>query len=53
MHFAAGPRLIQLCSTGIAFALAYLAALRAMGVLPPVRDWIPQKTPQLMVREAA
>ena len=53
LHFAAGPRLIQLCSTGIAFALAYLAALRAMGVLPPVRDWIPQKTPQLMVREAA
>src|SRR5437588_735148 len=53
LHFAGGPRLVQLCSTGVAFALAYLAALRAMGVLPPVRNWIPQKTPQLMVQEAA
>jgi O-antigen/teichoic acid export membrane protein len=53
LHFAAGPRLFQLCATGIAFALAYLAALRAMGVLPPVRAWIPQRTQQLMVREAA
>ena len=54
LHFAGGPRLVQLCSAGIVFACAYLGALRAMGVLPPVRAWIPQKTPPLlMVREAA
>jgi len=53
LHFAGGPRLVQLCSAGIVFACAYLGALRAMGVLPPVRAWIPQKTPLLMVREAA
>lgn len=54
LHLAGGPLLVQLCTAGLAFAIAYLAALRALGVLPPVRAWIPQKKPDLLVvREAA
>src|SRR5204863_4687931 len=54
LHLARGPLIIQLCTAGLAFAIAYLAALRAMGVLPPVRAWIPQRKPELLVmREAA
>jgi len=54
LHFAGGPLLVQLCTFGIVFAIAYLAALRAMGVLPPVREWLPQRKPELvMMREAA
>jgi hypothetical protein len=54
LRLAGGPLLVQLCTFGIVFGIAYLAALRAMGVLPPVRDWLPQKKPDVaMVREAA
>jgi O-antigen/teichoic acid export membrane protein len=54
LRLAAGPLLVQLCTFGIVFGIAYLAALRAMGVLPPVRDWLPQRKPEVvMVREAA
>jgi len=54
LRLARGPLIVQLCTAGLAFAIAYLAALRAMGVLPPVRAWIPQRKPELLVmREAA
>jgi len=53
LHLAGGPLLVQLCTGGIVFAVAYLGILRAMGVLPPVRAWIPQKAPLVLVREAA
>jgi O-antigen/teichoic acid export membrane protein len=43
LRFARGPLLAQLFETGIVFGLTYLAALRAMGVLPPVKEWIPRK----------
>ena len=53
LHFAGGPLLAQLCTAGLAFAACYLLALRAMGVLPPLRAWLPQKKPEvLVVREA-
>ena len=54
LRIAGGPLLLQLAATGIVFAIAYLAALRALGVLPPVRAWIPRRRPDLVVvREAA
>jgi O-antigen/teichoic acid export membrane protein len=53
LHLSGGPLLVQLFTGGIVFGVAYLGVLRAMGVLPPVRAWIPQKAPLLMVREAA
>ena len=54
LRMAGGPLLVQLCTAGIVFIVAYLAALRAMGVLPPVRSWIPQRKPDaLLIREAA
>src|SRR3954471_529184 len=54
LYFAGGPRLVRLGTFGVVFAIAYLAALRAMGVLPPVREWLPQRKPELvMMREAA
>jgi O-antigen/teichoic acid export membrane protein len=53
LRLARGPLAVQLCIAGLVFATAYLAVLRAMGVLPPVRAWIPQKAELLVVREAA
>ena len=54
LRMAGGPLLVQLCTAGIVFIVAYLAALRAMGVLPPVRSWILQRKPDaLLIREAA
>jgi O-antigen/teichoic acid export membrane protein len=54
LRLAGGPLLVQLATAGIVFSIAYLAALRAMGILPPVRAWIPQrKQDLLLVREAA
>jgi len=36
------------------FGIAYLALLRALGVLPPVRSWMPARKPvPLAIREAA
>jgi O-antigen/teichoic acid export membrane protein len=46
LHFGRGPLLAQLFETGIVFGLTYLAALRAMGILPPLREWIPRKPVQ-------
>jgi hypothetical protein len=43
LRFAHGPVLIRLLLCGTAGGLAYLAALRATGELPPVRQWIPRK----------
>jgi hypothetical protein len=54
LHFAAGPPFAQLCICGVVFAACYLGALRALGVLPPMREWIPaRRTPELTMREAA
>jgi hypothetical protein len=54
LHMAGGPLLIQLCICGLSFAIVYLVSLRMMGVLPPVRAWIPQRKPALaVVQEAA
>jgi hypothetical protein len=53
LHLAGGPLLVQLLTSGIVFGVEYLGVLRALGVLPPVRAWIPQKAPLLVVREAA
>ncbi|HET7786299.1 MAG TPA: oligosaccharide flippase family protein [Myxococcales bacterium] len=54
LHLTGGPLLVQLCATGLAFAAVYLAALRIMGVLPPLRAWIPQKKPApSLIQEAA
>ena len=54
LHMASGPLLVQLCICGLSFSIVYLVALRAMGVLPPVRAWIPQRRPALAaVQEAA
>ncbi len=54
LHFAGGPLLIQLCVAGLVFAIVYLALLRALGVLPPVRTWIPARRAELLsIREAA
>lgn len=43
LRLAHGPALLRLLICGTATALAYLAALRASGELPPVRNWIPRK----------
>ncbi len=54
LHLASGPLLFQLFACGLSFAAVYLVALRMMGVLPPVRTWLPQKKPALsVVQEAA
>jgi O-antigen/teichoic acid export membrane protein len=53
LHLAGGPLLVQLCTGGIVFGIAYLGVLRGLGVLPPVRAWIPQKAQLLVIREAA
>jgi len=34
---------LRLVLCGAATGLAYLAALRATGELPPLREWIPRK----------
>ena len=43
LYLLRGPLLVQLFLCGLTYAAAYLAALRAMGQLPPVRDWIPRR----------
>jgi len=43
LRFAQGPVLLRLVLCGAATGLAYLAALRATGELPPLREWIPRK----------
>jgi len=54
LHLAGGPLLVQLFVCGLAFSAVYLVALRIMGVLPPVRTWLPQKKPALsVIQEAA
>ncbi|HEY6910764.1 MAG TPA: oligosaccharide flippase family protein [Myxococcales bacterium] len=54
LHLAGGPLLLQLFACGLAFAAVYLVALRLMGVLPPVRSWLPQRKPALsVIQEAA
>ncbi len=45
LHLARGPLLAQLFVTGAAYAIAYLALLRAMGQLPPVLEWVPRRQP--------
>jgi O-antigen/teichoic acid export membrane protein len=45
LHFAAGPLLVQLCVAGMVFGITYLGLLRAFGVLPPVRSWMPVRKP--------
>src|SRR5258705_711524 len=54
LHLAGGPLIAQLLVTGLVFCISYLAALPALGVLPPVRSWIQQRKPDLVaLREAA
>ncbi|HTO96784.1 MAG TPA: oligosaccharide flippase family protein [Myxococcales bacterium] len=54
LHFLGGPLLIRLLIIGLVFGVAYLAGLRALGVLPPVRSWVPSKRLlPLEMREAA
>jgi O-antigen/teichoic acid export membrane protein len=53
LRFARGPLLAQLFECGVAFALTYLAALRTMGVLPPVKQWIPKRQQQVQMAQAA
>ncbi|HET9754581.1 MAG TPA: oligosaccharide flippase family protein, partial [Myxococcales bacterium] len=54
LHLTGGPLLVQLFACGLAFAAVYLVALRMMGVLPPVRTWVPQRKPALsVIQEAA
>jgi O-antigen/teichoic acid export membrane protein len=43
MRLARGPLLAQLFECGIAFALTYLGVLRTLGVLPPIKEWIPKR----------
>jgi O-antigen/teichoic acid export membrane protein len=43
LHLTRGPLLAQLIVCGLVYAAAYLAALRAMGQLPPVREWLPRR----------
>jgi O-antigen/teichoic acid export membrane protein len=45
LRFMHGPALLRLAACGTAMAIVYLAALRATGELPPVRDWIPRRRP--------
>lgn len=53
LHFAGGPRLVQLCLAGLVFLVAYLAMLRVLGVLPPMRTWVPARSELVTMREAA
>ena len=54
LHFAGGPLLFQLVVCGLAFAIVYLGVLLGLGVLPPLRSWIPpRKAAVLTMREAA
>jgi O-antigen/teichoic acid export membrane protein len=54
LRLAGGPLLVQLCVFALVFGVAYLAVLRALGVLPPVRSWMPARRPlPLAMREAA
>jgi O-antigen/teichoic acid export membrane protein len=54
LHAVSGPPLLQLCIAGPVFAVVYLATLRGLGVLPPVRTWLPARKPELLaIREAA
>jgi O-antigen/teichoic acid export membrane protein len=43
LRVAHGPALVRLMLCGLAMGLSYLAALRATGELPPVREWIPRR----------
>jgi O-antigen/teichoic acid export membrane protein len=43
LHFARGGLLLQLVVSGTVFGLVYLASLRAMGILPPIKEWIPKR----------
>ncbi|MCA1826292.1 MAG: lipopolysaccharide biosynthesis protein [Myxococcales bacterium] len=43
LRVAQGPLLAQLFVCGIVYAVSYLAVLRAMGQLPPLRTWIPRR----------
>jgi O-antigen/teichoic acid export membrane protein len=43
------PLLAELMICGVAFTLAYLAVLRTLGVLPPIKDWIPKRPAQPQV----
>lgn len=45
MRFTHGPTLVRLFACGIATGVVYLAALRATGELPPMRQWIQRKRP--------
>jgi O-antigen/teichoic acid export membrane protein len=47
LRYAHGPVLLRLVQCGTATGLAYLAALRATGELPPLREWIPRKRPAI------
>lgn len=53
MRFARGPLLAQLFECGIVFALTYLVSLRFMGVLPPLKMWIPRRKPAAPLVPAA
>ncbi len=54
LHFAGGPLFVQLCVCGLVFSAAYLGVLRVLGVLPPLRSWVPIRKPAILaVREAA
>lgn len=43
LRLAGGPLIAQLVVCGLAYGASYLAALRALGVLPPLRTWIPRR----------
>ena len=45
LRFAHGPLLAQLFVCGIVYGISYLAILRAMGQLPPLRAWLPRRQP--------
>jgi len=54
LHWTGGPLFFQLAVCGIVFALAYLVVLLALGVLPPIRSWLPPRKPAVFsMREAA
>ena len=43
LRISGGPPLLRLATCGVAFAAAYLVALRATGQLPPLRKWLPRR----------
>ena len=45
LRFTHGPLLAQLFVCGIVYGISYLAILRAMGQLPPLRAWLPRRQP--------